>query len=479
MAGNDRLMDPGASPGTVGVRRLNRLPLYLVGAALLGFVLIVALVAVNRARQPAAGSDRKQGGGGSEQLARHIAAAGTGMVPAATPPKPPELPKPEEPKPAPVPAPKPPDLVVPIAHPDLDRPPPPPRDEEAARIREAKIHLFEEAVKAKTRLRMETEHGSPPAGPNPAPARAYPEAGDDTEARLAEARQRVAERLRENPTEAFRSRIRQIREDLGAAGQAPATDTAAPREGEAHQGEFARFEGGTGRWRLGNTTEAPPTPYLIRTGDVLPGTLLSGINSDLAGQIMAQVGAHVYDTPTGKHLLIPQGSRLVGTYDNRVAYGQSRVLIAWQRIIFPDGKALDIGAMPGADGAGYAGFADQVNHHFVRIFGSALMMSLITGGISYSQNQNQQTNPQGFSYQQSASGTLSASLGQQLGMATAAMIQKNLNISPTVEIRPGYRFNVMVAKDLAFETPYQAFDWMRGETGYRPASLRTGTRGDN
>ena len=110
-------------------------------------------------------------------------------------------------------------------------------------------------------------------------------------------------------------------------------------------------QGGQGdRWKLDSQPEAPRTPFELRAGFVVPATLISGINSDLPGQIMAQVAQDVYDTPTGKHLLIPQGSRLVGSYSSDVAYGQARVLVAWQRIVFPDGKAMD-GAMPGADSA--------------------------------------------------------------------------------------------------------------------------------
>ena len=101
---------------------------------------------------------------------------------------------------------------------------------------------------------------------------------------------------------------------------------------------------------------------------------------------MAQVAQNVYDTPTGRYLLIPQGARLVGRYASDVAYGQSRVLVAWQRLVFPDGKALDIGAMPGADSAGYAGFTDRVNHHYLRVFGSALLMSAVVAGITLSQD---------------------------------------------------------------------------------------------
>jgi type IV secretion system protein TrbI len=153
--------------------------------------------------------------------------------------------------------------------------------------------------------------------------------------------------------------------------------------------------------------------------------------------------------------LIPQGSRLVGTYSSSVAYGQERVLVAWQRIVFPDGKALDLGSMPGADSAGYAGFNDQVNNHYLRIFGSALMMSLVTAGVSYSQANNQSS----LDGTQSLRGALSEAVGQQLGQATANMLNKNLSIAPTLEIRPGFRFNVVVTKDLTFSKPYRSFDY--------------------
>jgi type IV secretion system protein VirB10 len=154
--------------------------------------------------------------------------------------------------------------------------------------------------------------------------------------------------------------------------------------------------------------------------------------------------------------MIPQGSRLVGAYSSDVVYGQSRVLVAWQRILFPDGKALDLGSMPGADSAGYAGFNDQVNNHYLRIFGSALLMSGVVAGVTYTQQQNQQQTGNGAP---SAQQTMSAALGQQLGQVAAQMISKNLSIAPTLEIRPGYRFNVVVVKDLTFSKPYASFDY--------------------
>ena len=114
--------------------------------------------------------------------------------------------------------------------------------------------------------------------------------------------------------------------------------------------------------------EDPLTPYSLQAGFVIPAIMLSGINSELPGQVMAQVSRNVYDTPTGRYLLIPQGSRLIGSYNSGIQYGQSRILMAWQRIVFPDGRTLDLGAMPGADQAGYAGFHDQVNNHYFRLF---------------------------------------------------------------------------------------------------------------
>ena len=152
----------------------------------------------------------------------------------------------------------------------------------------------------------------------------------------------------------------------------------------------------------------------------------------------------------------------MGSYSHEVAYGQKRVLVAWQRIVFPDGKAMDIGAMPGADGAGYGGFNDLVDNHYLRIFGSALLMSVVVAGVNYSQssiNGNNNGTTAITGQQQTATRALSQAMGQQLGIAISQMVSKNLNIAPTLEIRPGFRFNVMVIKDMTFTKPYQSFDY--------------------
>ena len=211
------------------------------------------------------------------------------------------------------------------------------------------------------------------------------------------------------------------------------------------------------RWLLNEQTTAPHSPYELRAGWVIPGVMISGINSDLPGQIVGQVSQDVYDTATGKYLLIPHGTRLVGTYSSDVAYGQEGVMIAWQRLVFPDGKSLDLSSMPGADMAGYSGFRDQTNNHYLRIFGNAFLLSGITAAVGYSQSRDQNSNS--TNQAPNMNSELSSSLGQVFGQVIAQVVQKNLNIAPTLEIRPGYRFNVTVTKDLVFKKPYQSFDY--------------------
>jgi type IV secretion system protein VirB10 len=240
-----------------------------------------------------------------------------------------------------------------------------------------------------------------------------------------------------------------------AAEQAEHARLTGASVGTKSQGGYGQFDNqGGDRWASSSRAEAPASPFELRAGFVIPGVMITGISSELPGQIEAQVAQNVYDTATGNYLLVPQGSRLVGAYQSNAAYGQARVLIAWQRVVFPDGKALDLGAMPGADSAGYAGFTDQVNNHYTRIFGSAVMLSLIGAGAEVGAPQ---TSSNGETT--TVSQALSQQLAQQLGSTATQMIQKNLSIAPTLKIRPGYRFNVVVTKDLVFRTPYQAFDY--------------------
>ena len=449
---NEDALSPAQSPGVAsessGVRRVNNLPLFLVGGATLAFLVIMVLVAVDRAAKQNRAADKAERDNGiNTSRAAHEIAGNylSGIIPMATQP----LDSPPLPMSSEVPA-------LTVARPtNFDAPPLPPRqppkaeDELTARIRQVKLQQFEEAVKAKTAVSV-----AAPRSPGSAPVASSAQQAQWAPQLAANPKPET------DPITAYKKRLAQLKDagiinGGGSAEQTPQLlNTGASTDNKNNINQFANTGQGD-RWRLDSKPEPPHSPYELRAGFVIPGTLISGVNSQLPGQIMAQTSQDVFDTATGNYKLFPQGCRLVGTYSSEVAYGQARVLVAWQRIIFPDGKAMDIGAMPGADGAGFAGFKDQVDNHYARIFGSALLMSAITAGVAYSQ-QNQNT---GSLYAPNAQSTLSSALGQQLGQATVQMISKNMNIAPTLEIRPGYLFNILVTKDLALSKPYEAFDY--------------------
>lgn len=183
--------------------------------------------------------------------------------------------------------------------------------------------------------------------------------------------------------------------------------------------------------------QQPKSPYEIKAGSIIPVTLFTGINSDLPGRIIAQVRNTVYDTVTGNHVLIPQGSRIIGEYDSVVAYGQERVLLAFSRIIFPNGNSINLEGMPGIDLSGYAGLSDKVNHHYVRLLTGVLLSALVSASA-------QETDDAEVFLRSAAAQT------QDIGEKIA---EKNLNIQPTITIRPGWSFNVFVHKDMILE-PY-------------------------
>ncbi|MEJ0066185.1 MAG: TrbI/VirB10 family protein [Caulobacteraceae bacterium] len=126
--------------------------------------------------------------------------------------------------------------------------------------------------------------------------------------------------------------------------------------------------------------QAPASPYVVQAGTVIPAALITGLRSDLPGQITAQVTQNVFDSPAGRYLLIPQGARLVGSYDSQVSFGQSRVLLAWTRLILPGGRSIVLEKQPGADAAGFAGLQDGVDHHWKQLFGAALLSTILGVG---------------------------------------------------------------------------------------------------
>lgn len=194
------------------------------------------------------------------------------------------------------------------------------------------------------------------------------------------------------------------------------------------------------------------TPYEVKAGTLVPAILETQINSDLPGSIRARVRQDVYDSTRGQHLLIPRGSTLLGMYSNRVVWGERRVLVAFTRLIFPDGSYIPLDSELGTDALGASGFHDLVNNHYFRLFGNALMVSLISAGVTYSADELREDRT-GFRFD--AADELALSLGREMGRVFTQLFRRNLNIAPTLETRPGFLFNVFITSDLAFRAPYQ------------------------
>jgi type IV secretory pathway VirB10-like protein len=187
----------------------------------------------------------------------------------------------------------------------------------------------------------------------------------------------------------------------------------------------------------------PASPYIVQAGSVIPAALITGLRSDLPGQITAQVTESIFDTPTGRSLLIPQGARLIGSYDSQVAFGQSRVLLVWTRLILPNGRSIVLERQPGADTAGNAGLEDEVDNHWRELFQAAALSTLL-----------------GAATEIGSSGTDNAIIralrrgaGDTLNQTGQQVVRRNLNIQPTLTIRPGFPVRVIVNRDLILE-PY-------------------------
>ena len=143
---------------------------------------------------------------------------------------------------------------------------------------------------------------------------------------------------------------------------------------------------------LENSKKKPRSPYEVKAGSYIPAALITGINSDLPGSVNAQVTDNVYDTVTGNYLLIPQGAKLVGEYNSNLTFGQKRVQVVWNRIIFPDGNSIDLEKMQGVDIAGYTGFHDKVDNHYLKIYGNAVLLSLMGAGYDILNQKAEQDN---------------------------------------------------------------------------------------
>ncbi len=425
--------DPKASPDLLapppkrgaGVRRLNKLPLIIAGV-LVALVIISVSYTFNERRQ----AQMKKAEAAPEpvkiaevpELPVKPAGSDAAYIEASAPPVPPagDLPGPLTDTGAGTPAPIAPAPVVVDQAAEREREA---RLQALRRIEENKLQSLEAALNAGPGIENFKRTGAPDAAASPdaqlaALARlAAVGGGGSSDSGTAGALAALAAQQQQQPD---------------------------PNGQAAKRGFSDRVAGAAGDVYLRNTREAARSRYEVKAGSIIPAVLISGINSDLPGQIIAQVRENVYASSADAHatVLIPQGARLVGTYDSAVTMGQRRVLVAWQRVIYPDGSSVSLGAMQGADQSGYAGFRDKVDNHYLRIYGNAFMLSLFSAGIQLSQPDG--NGSQGYDSQQ----ILAAELGRQLGQLGIEMTRRNMDIAPTLEIRPGYNFVVMVNKDI-------------------------------
>ena len=360
--------DPLNAETVPNSKRLNRLPLLIFGAACSLVLGVFIYVGYQRSlpRERPQKTENPKASVSSQQFAEEIASkARPGSfiatipqqqvsntqpekTPGAEPGKEPQIPTPQDSHNV--------DMPTVLVDPYL---------EDRLRIRERRFQALEAALRSKMGVQVSELR-----------ARSTTR---DLNAEIFQARQRLAAMT--DPSSTYQARLAQLRDESVSGADELYRSTGTGKN------DVRRLER-TDSWSLDSQVEAPASPYMIRAGFVIPAIMISGINSDLPGQVMAQVSQNVWDTATGRFLLIPQGTRLIGAYSSDVAYGQERVLMAWQRLIFPDGKTFDIRAMPGADSAGYAGFTDQISNHWFRTISSAILMSGVIAAVDLSQDDN-------------------------------------------------------------------------------------------
>ena len=222
----------------------------------------------------------------------------------------------------------------------------------------------------------------------------------------------------------------------GGLDQKLVSSSAAISASQQHKIDFAQIDGKGDV----NPHELSPVPssWTIAAGTIIPASLITGLNSDLPGIVLAQVTQNVRDSATGRIVLIPQGARLIGRYDNAVAYGQRRALLVWTRIILPDGSSVDLDSMPATDLSGYAGLEDQVDSHTLRLLSGVMLSTLLGVGT-------QMTFGSGESDLVRA---IRESTQQNVAHAGDQITSRNLEIQPTIKVRPGWLVQAIVNKDI-------------------------------
>jgi len=228
-------------------------------------------------------------------------------------------------------------------------------------------------------------------------------------------------------------------EALGALDLPAPADETAPQKPAAARRAF--LDGGPAApFESAERLREASSPYVLQAGSLIPAALITGIRSDLPGQVTAQVTQNVYDSPTGRILLIPQGARLVGEYDSEIAAGQERVLLAWDRLILPGGRSIRLDRQPGVDARGMAGLADRTDHHWGSVLRGALISTLLGIGAEL-----------GSEGDDALVRALRDESQDTANQAGRRLVERQMNLPPTLTIRPGYALRVLVTRDLIID----------------------------
>lgn len=233
-----------------------------------------------------------------------------------------------------------------------------------------------------------------------------------------------------------------------AKGGAPATDAAAPAQPPTNQQRKIAFlnQSSAEGSHLEQPYLRPRSDYELQAGTVIPAALVTGINTDLPGDVIAAVTRPVYDSRTGRHLLIPQGAKLYGTYDSEIANGQNRALLVWHRLLMPNGRSIQLDAIKGTDAAGYAGVADRVDYHADKVTAGVALSSI----IAYAGNLARGGRSGGDDDTRDVIGD---TVAQEAGRIGSKIIDRQLDVQPTITVRPGWPVHVLVDKDMLL-APY-------------------------
>jgi type IV secretion system protein TrbI len=289
-----------------------------------------------------------------------------------------------------------------------------------------------------------------------APVSAAPADQLDPEAqRLAQERARIAQELEAaRASRLFAAETRAQGSGSGAAGaldlaglgqpqgSSPAVAAQAQAQPTENDRRLAFLNGPTDRRTISaDRMQSPPSPFIVQAGAVIPAALITGLRSDLPGQVTAQVTENVYDGPTGRTLLVPQGARLIGQYDAQTSFGQSRALLVWTRLIMPNGRSVVLERQPSADPSGFAGLQDRVDNHWGQIFRAAAISTLLAIGAETGAGEDESDLIRAI--RRGTSDSISQ-IGRQL-------VGRSLDIQPTLTIRPGFPVRVILTRDLVLE----------------------------